>query len=121
MTNRQIKFLIAIYKSGKTAEELCKELKIKPYDNDKFGGCYNALNTDINYLTSDDGNEIDSMFRIVHSKEPIPNHDTYIITADGRKYVEDYMMNKRYRHITEIIGIVAIIVAIAIAVVQKMI
>ena len=31
------------------------------------------------------------------------------------------MMNKRYRHITEIIGIVAIIVAIAIAVVQKMI
>lgn len=70
MTNRQIKFLIAIYKSGKTAEELCKELKIKPYDNDKFGGCYNALNTDINYLTSDDGNEIDSMFELYIAKNP---------------------------------------------------
>lgn len=69
MTNTQIKFLESIYENDKNAEELCLELGIPGYENDELGGCYNALNNAINYLTSDDGNEIDNMFNISFVKD----------------------------------------------------
>ena len=86
MTDIQIKFLECIYEGGKSAKEICKELKIASYKNDELGGYYNALNDEINFLTSDDGNEIDDMFRISYIKNnPISNNDIYIMTKEGRK------------------------------------
>lgn len=113
MTNIQIKFLESIYENDQNAEELCKELGISGYENDELGGFYNALNDAINYLTSDDGNEIDNMFRISFVNDnPVSNKDIYIITKEGRKYVEDYRNNKKVNRKNNIIGIFSIMVAI---------
>lgn len=113
MTNMQIKFLECIYNGNKNAEELCKLLKIPRNKNDELGGYYNALNNAINYLTTDDGNEIDIMFRIEHDMStPVADRDTYIITKEGRKYIEDHQNNKKNIKQGNIIGIIGIIVAI---------
>lgn len=120
MTNNQIKFLKLIYRHGKTAEELCKGLKIRPDEIDPIGGCYNSLNAYIDYLTSDDENEIEGMFRIEKCKEAIPNHDSYIITSKGKSYIENSTREKKSGRIGIIIGVCAIVVSIIIAIVQKM-
>ena len=113
MTDMQMKFLESIYENDKNAEELCKELGISSCENDELGGCYNALNNAINYLTSDDGNEIDNMFRISYIKNnPVSNKDIYIITKEGIKYVEDYRKNIKASRKSNIIGISAVIVAV---------
>lgn len=113
MTDMQIKFLESIYENDKNAEELCMELGISGYENDELGGYYNALNNAINYLTSDDGNEIDNMFRISYIEgNPVSNKDIYIITKEGRKYVEDYRKNIKASRKSNIIGISAVIVAV---------
>ena len=113
MTDMQMKFLESIYENDKNAEELCKELGISSCENDELGGCYNELNNAINYLTSDDGNEIDNMFRISYIKNnPVSNKDIYIITKEGRKYVEDYRKNIKASRKSNIIGISAVIVAV---------
>ncbi len=95
MTDTQIRFLKAIYNSEKTAKELCKELKIEPNPNDELGGYYNALNTAIDYLISDDGDEIDNMFRIQSDNSPFSNNDKYFITKEGKKYFEEYMCGNK--------------------------
>lgn len=118
MTKNQIKFLKAIYNKEKTAKELCKELKIMPCKNDQIGGCYNALNKHINYLTSDDKNEIDDMFEIRHCNGPICNNDIYIISSQGKTYIENYKRDFNRYIIQSIIAVIAIIVAIVIAVIQ---
>lgn len=113
MTDIQIKFLESIYKNDKNAEELCKELRISGYENDELGGYYNALNDAINFLTSDDGNEIDNMFRISYVKgNPVSNKDVYIITKEGRKYIENYRNNKNLNKKGNTIGISAIAVSV---------
>ena len=120
MTEIQIKFLECIYEGDKNAEELCKLLKIKGYENDELAGFYNALNNSINYLTTDDGNEIDNMFSIRYDKNsPVSNKDIYVITKEGRQYVENYRNDKKNRKqgnwtniISIIIGIIGVVVAI---------
>lgn len=112
MTKIQIKFLKCIYEGDKTAEELCKILKISSNKNDILGGYYNALNNEINYVTSDDGNEIDTMFHIIPNNTPVSNKDKYVITKEGRKYIEDYLDNKKNQKRGNIIGIIGIMVAI---------
>lgn len=113
MTDIQIRFLDCIYEGEKSAEEICKELKIAGYKNDELGGYYNALNDAINFLTSDDGNEIDDMFRISFIKNnPVSNKDIYIITKEGRKYIEDYRNNKKNNKKQNIMGVFSIIIAI---------
>lgn len=112
MTDIQIKFLECIYKEDLTAKELCKKLKIKVDKTDIIGGCYNKLNRTINYLTTDEGNEIDDMFTISQAKEPVPNNDTYIITKKGMKYIEDYWRENRDNRSSKIISIIALFVSI---------
>lgn len=109
----QIKFLECLYKGNKNAEELCKLLKIKGNKNDELGGYYNALNNAIGYLTTDDGNEIDIMFRIEHDmSSPVSNKDTYIITKEGRQFVEKYQRDKKNLRNNSRMGIGAIMVTI---------
>ena len=116
MTKIQIKFLKEINKGAKTASELCKILHIHPDRQDPIGGYYNALNDSINYLTSDDGNEIDDMFRIIPSNNEYSNNDTYEITKSGKKYIESYNRDT-YRYLLSILlSIIAIIVTILIAI-----
>lgn len=112
VTDIQIKFLECIYKEELTAKELCKKLKIKVDKTDNIGGCYNKLNHTINFLTSDEGNEIDDMFTISHVKEPVPNNDTYIITKKGMKYIEDYWRENRTNISSKIISIIALFISI---------
>jgi hypothetical protein len=121
MTNMQIRFLKAIYECDKTAEELCKELKIEPYTNDALGGYYNALNTGINYLSSDDGNEIDCMFSIYNDNSPSSNNDRYSITKEGKKYIEDYIRERKNEISGTNIGIIGIIIAVVAIIVSVII
>lgn len=113
MTDLQIKFLECIYKEDLSAKELCKKLRIKGDKTDKLAGYYNALNRAINYLTSDDGNEIDEMFRISFDKQsPVSDNDIYIITKQGVKYIEDYWKTNRNNRSSKLISIMALIVSI---------
>lgn len=117
MTKIQIKFLECIYKKDMSAKEICKKLKIKANKNNIQGGCYNALNRKINFIQDDDGNEIDNMFKIDHDKNSgyPDNDDIYIITKEGRKYLEDYWernTNKTINIITLMVSTITLIVSI---------
>lgn len=113
MTDIQIKFLECIYKEDLSAKELCKKLKIEGDKTDKLAGYYNALNSAINYLTKDDGNEIDDMFRISFDKNsPVSDNDIYIITKQGTKYIEDYWQLNRVNRSSKIISIIALVISI---------
>ncbi|OHW63051.1 hypothetical protein EUAN_08350 [Andreesenia angusta] len=112
MTKKQLEFLKAIYNEGKTAKKLCQELKVTPYKNDLFAGHYNALNSHIDYLISDDKGEIDDMFEIIPFDGPESNEDIYIISQSGKTYIENHKEDsKRYRT-QSILTLIAIIVAI---------
>lgn len=120
MNEVQIKFLKSIYNGTKTAEELCAELKIQGDDNDEMGGCYNALNSAIDYLTSDDGNEIEDMFIIHRDETPYSNKDRYEITKLGKAFVENLNIdeiNKKSEYKKWLIGIVITIIGIVIAII----
>ncbi|MBU3200298.1 hypothetical protein LL037_18635 [Clostridium estertheticum] len=118
ITKKQIKFLEVIYNKEITAAELCKKLKIKPNENDTIGGCYNALNKHIDYLTSDDANEIDGMFEIRHCDGPICNNGIYAITSQEKTYIENYNRDSNRYIIQTMIALIAIIVVIVIAIIQ---
>lgn len=120
MTELQIRFLESIYNGAKTAEELCAELKIQSNDNDEVGGSYNALNSSINFLKSDDGNEIDDMFDIIPDDSPYSNKDRYVITKAGRVFVENYRSaqnNSKSENMKWLIGIVVAIIGIVITII----
>lgn len=75
--------------------------------------CYSKLNRAINYITTDDGNEIDDMFTISFDKKSSdPNNDIYIITKQGMKYIEDYWRSNRVNRSNKIISITALVLSI---------
>lgn len=114
MTKIQIKFLECIYKEDLSAKELCKKLRIKWDKTNIQGGCYNALNRVINYNTTDDGNEIDTMFEIEHDiSSGYPDiDDTYSITKEGTKYIEDYWEREKEIRNNKVISIIVLMVSI---------
>lgn len=120
MTEVQIRFLESIYNGSKTAEELCTELKIQGNDNDEQGGFYNALNSSIDFLTSDDGNEIDDMFDIISDDSSYSNKDKYVITKEGRAFIENYWSvqnDSKSENMKWLVGIVIAIVGIVITII----
>ena len=87
MTKIQYKFLKAIRETDKSAEEICKELKIQSCEKNQpedIGGYYNALNRSIGYLVSDQPGEIDDCFEIKQDQLVYSNRDRYFITKEGR-------------------------------------
>ena len=52
------------------------------------------------------------MFHIIPNNTPVSNKDKYVITKEGRKYIEDYLDNKKNQKRGNIIGIIGIMVAI---------
>lgn len=120
MTDTQIRFLKAIYKRDMTAKELCKKLRIKPYENDSIGGYYNTLNASIKYLELDDGNEIDNMFIIHADSSPVSNNDIYSISKEGRQYIETFQRDRKNKNKEIHISILGIFVAIVIAIAQML-
>lgn len=109
MTKIQHKFLKLLLKKSRTSVELCKLLKLKtdPYDVGRF---YNAVNHNIEYLTTDFPCVIERYFNIIFDKNTPPGEELYSITAEGKEY---FSLRKKEKRIffVELTGIVLALIS----------
>lgn len=123
MTKNHYKFLKLIRNDDKSAEEICKMMRIKSLEASgsiDISGYYNALNEAIGYLVSDKPGEIDDCFTIQVDDPNCSNKDRYYITQNGKDLFDKERAQRR-QFIIDISAIVIAVISIGVAIVLRFI